>query len=168
MPCACKVPAPDFPTNCSWGPILWKILHGLADKYGTTVSKMFEKDQEILWPRFIEQTQKIIPCEECRDHYATYVKKNDPAILKTLPPEEAAAWIQNFYLTMHNKVNKYTEKPIFLEASLHETYANVNFQYEIKHFEALIKIVFHYNEVTLMSWMNWVRSLRALMSIYGL
>ena len=168
MPCACRVPAPDFPTNCSWGPILWKILHGLADKYGALVGKMYIVDQEVQWPRFIELTHKIIPCEECREHYEAFLRENHPSILKALAPADAALWVQNFFFRLHNQVNERTEKPIFDFADLHNTYANVNFQYEIKHFEALLKIVFRYNEVTLISWMNWVRSLRALMSIYGL
>jgi hypothetical protein len=168
MPCACRVPAPDFPTNSSWGPILWKILHGLAEKYGMLVSKMYEKDQQLTWPRFIEQTLKILPCEECREHYEIYLRQNNPSVLKNLVPADAATWIQNFFFKLHNEVNERNEKPVFDFANLHETYMNVNFQYEIKHFEALLKIVFKYNEVTLISWMNWVRSLRALMSIYGL
>ena len=168
MPCACKIPAPDFPTNCSWGPILWKILHGLADKYGKLTSKIFEKDEEVVWPRFIEQTAKILPCEECREHYGAYIKENNPIIVKTLPLTERATWIQNFYFNLHNQVNERNNKPLFALADLHTTYETINWQYEIKHFEALLKIVFKYNEVTLLSWMNWVRSLRSLMSIYGI
>ena len=34
MPCACRVPTPDYPANAAWGPILWQILHGIAEKAG--------------------------------------------------------------------------------------------------------------------------------------
>lgn len=168
MPCACAVPAPEFPTNCSWGPILWKILHGVAESYGKLISPIFIKDQELAWPRFIELTNKILPCKECREHYAEYLKLHNPSAIKTLSTTDAAAWVQNFYFNLHNEVNARNDKPVLDISQLDGLYSNVNFQYEIKHFETLIKIVFQYNEVTLMSWLNWVRSLRTLLSIYGI
>ena len=168
MPCACAVPAPDFPTNCEWGPILWKIFHGLAAKYGKLVSPIFQRDQEITWPRFIEQTLKILPCKECREHYKEYTEANSPVTLKTLSPDLQATWIQNFYFDLHNVVNVRSGKPVFAQTELQDTYKNINFSYEMKHFETLIKIVFRYNEVTYVAWMNWVRSVQTLISIYGL
>lgn len=168
MPCACKVPVPEFPTNCSWGPILWKILHGIAEKYGQIVSPIFLKEEEITWPRFITLTAKIIPCEDCRGHYNIYLANHNPLLLKKLSSTDAATWVQNFFFNLHNEVNTRSDKPLFDITELQSLYVNVNFQYEIKHFESILKIVFKYNEVTLISWMNWIRSLRTLISIYGL
>lgn len=168
MPCACSVPMPDFPTNCEWGPILWKILHGFANKYGKLVSPMYLKDQEITWPRFINQTLHILPCKECREHYKEYVHANNPAILKSLSPDAQATWIQDFFFNLHNQVNARNDKPLFEKSDLQTTYESINFGYQLKHFETLIKIVFRYNEVSYMSWVHWMRSFHTLVSIYGL
>ena len=168
MPCSCMIPLPNFPTNCEWGPILWRILHGLADKYGRLMYPAFIKEQEVSWPKFIEQTQHILPCKDCREHYKTYYKNNNPSILKTLTPEQQALWVQNFFFNLHNNINTENNKPLFDFSSLHTTYKNVNFMFEIKHFEKLLKIVFQYNEVSLLSWLNWLKTFRTIANIYGL
>ena len=32
MPCGCIIPIPEYPASAEWGPIIWNILHGLAEK----------------------------------------------------------------------------------------------------------------------------------------
>ena len=168
MGCSCMIPMPDFPTNCEWGPILWRILHGLADKYGRLVYPLFSKEQDISWPKFIEQTQFILPCKECREHYKEYYTKNIPSVLKKLSPDEQALWVQNYFFNLHNEINVRNNKPVFNFTDLHDTYKSVNYTFEIKHFEKLLKIVFQYNEVSLISWLNWLKSFRTIANIYGL
>ena len=168
MPCSCMIPMPNFPTNCEWGPILWRIIHGLADKYGRLMYPLFAKEQEIAWPKLIEQTQYILPCKDCREHYSTYYKKNNPSILKTLKPEQQALWVQNYFFNLHNEINIENNKPAFEFSNLHSTYNSVNYTFEIKHFEKLLKVVFQYNEVSLLSWLNWLKSFRTIANIYGL
>ena len=168
MPCSCMIPMPDFPTNCEWGPILWRILHGLADKHGRLMYPTFVKEQDIACPKFIEQTQYVLPCKECRAHYKTYFTKNNPSVLKSLTPEQKGIWIQNFFFNLHNEINVENSKPLFDISNLHSTYNNVNYTFEIKHFEKLLKIVFQYNEVSLLSWLNWLKTFRTIANIYGL
>jgi len=168
MVCSCMIPMPDFPTNCEWGPILWKILHGLADKYGRLMYPLFSKEQDISWLKLIEQTQYILPCKECRAHYKTYYTSNSPSVLKGLPSDQQALWVQNYFFNLHNEVNLRNDKPLFNFIDLHDTYKSVNYTFEIKHFEKLLKIVFQYNEVSLLAWLNWLKTFRTLANIYGL
>ena len=159
---------PDFPTNCEWGPILWKIFHGLANKHGNLVSPIFIRDEAIAWPRFMHQIAYILPCKECREHYNEYININNPAILKSLTPDAQSAWVKDFFFNLHNQVNVRNDKPLFEKSNLQTTYESINFDYQLKHFETLIQIVFRHNEVSYLSWSNWVRSTRNLISIYGL
>ena len=168
MPCACLLPAPNFPTNCEWGPILWRILHGLADKYGRLMSPLFLKEEEIGWYNLITDTLKILPCKECKTHYKTYLDSHNPGIIKTLPYDQQKVWVQRFFYELHQEINIDNNKPNIDFDKLHDLYNNVNFQYEFKHFEKLLKIVFQYNEVTLFSWQKWIKSFRTLISIYGI
>lgn len=169
MPCACSAPFPDFPTTCSWGPILWKILHGLANHYGQLTSPMYIKDQEITWPRLLEQTAKILPCKDCREHYTKYLATRPSTTLQGMTPTEAGPWIKHFFFDLHNDINRWSQKPeAMIDILDTPLYTAVNFNYELKHFEALLKIVFQYNEVTYLAWLHWVRSIRMLLSIYGL
>lgn len=168
MPCACTIPVPNYPTNCEWGPILWKLLHGLANKYGKVISPLFLKEQELFWQKLFHETLHILPCKECREHYKTYLDNNNPSILKTLSPQEQIHWVQMFFFTLHNEINVRNNKPLFEFDALHDLYKNVSFRFTIKHYEKLLKIVFQYNEVSLLSWLNWIKHFRSLMGIYGL
>jgi hypothetical protein len=159
---------PDFPTNCEWGPILWRILHGLAEHYGKLMYPLFLKEEENAWPKFIEQTQYILPCKECREHYKDYYLKNKPSILKNLSSEQKGVWIKNYFFNLHNEVNIRNDKSLFEYSNLHNTYKNINYTFEIKHFEKLLKVVFQYNEVSLLSWLNWIKTFRTIANIYGL
>jgi len=159
---------PDFPTNCEWGPILWRIIHGLAENYGNLMHPLFSKEEEIAWPKFIEQIQHILPCKECRQHYKDYYIKNKPSSLKKLSSTEQKIWIKNYFFNLHNEINIRNDKPLFDYSNLNTTYKNINYTFEIKHFEKLLKVVFQYNEVTLISWLNWIKTFRSIANIYGL
>lgn len=168
MPCSCLLPIPDFPTNCEWGPIIWRILHGISLQYGKLMSPTYAKEQTIFWTNFINQTLHILPCKECKQHYKEYIKIHNPNIIKTLTPDQQKLWVQNFFFNLHNEVNVRNDKPLFEFQMLESTYKNINYTFEIKHYEKLLKIIFQYNEVTMLSWLNWVRSFRSIAGIYGI
>jgi hypothetical protein len=168
MVCACKIPIPNFPLNNDWGPILWRLLHGIADKYGSLMSPLFAKEQEIYWINLINDTQKILPCKECKEHYKLYLSHNNPNIIKTLSPSNQQLWVQNFFFNLHNEVNTSNNKPLFNFSDLHNTYKNENFMFDLKHYEKLLNIIFQYNEVSLFSWRSWNKNFKSLQSIYGL
>ena len=162
------IPIPNFPTNCEWGPILWRLLHGIADKYGKLMSPLFLKEQELSWVNLINDTLKILPCKDCREHYKIYLFNNNPKIIKTLPFNEQTLWVQNFFFNLHNEINASNNKPLLDFKDLHDTSKNVNFFFDLKHFEKLLTIVFRYNEVSLFSWRSWLKNFKTLQSIYGL
>lgn len=168
MVCSCMIPVPNFPTNCEWGPILWKLLQGMADKYGKLITPLFSKEEETSWPNLINLTLKILPCKECREHYKEFLSKHNPSIIKTLPTDQQSLWVQNFFWNLHNQVNIRNNKDIIDFSQLHNIYKNVNFRYELKHYEKLLTIVFRYNEVSLFSWRDWLKNFKTLESIYGL
>lgn len=168
MPCACLIPVPNFPTNCEWGPILWRLLHGLADKYGKIVSPLFKQEENIAWINLIGETLKILPCKECKTHYKTYLDSHPTSYLKTLSNDAKGVWIQTFFWELHNEVDLRNEKPTLEFEKLHDLYKSVNFLFELKHFEKMLNIVFQYNEVTILSWQNWMKSFRRLTSVYGI
>lgn len=162
------IPMPNFPTNCEWGPILWRLLHGLADKYGRLMSPLYEKEQSIAWPILIIETQKILPCKDCRENYKQYLTLHNPNILKTLNANDQQLWVQNFFWDLHNKKNLENNKSIIPFDQLHNLYNNENFLFDLKHFEKLLIVVFRYNEVSLFSWKNWLKQFKMIQSIYGL
>ena len=168
MPCSCKIPMPDFPTNCDWGPIIWRLLHGVAEKYGKLMSPLFAIEEQIAWIKLLNETEKILPCKECKAHYKEYVRLHNPDILKTMPNNDRGLWIQRFFFNLHNEINVRNNIPLFEFENLSITYKNVNYNYNIKNYEKLLKIIFTYNEVGIVSWKSWLRHFSQLLSIYGL
>jgi len=49
-----------------WGPPMWKLLHSMAEKAGTSVLQV---DEKRAWISFLRLTEGILPCPMCRDHY---------------------------------------------------------------------------------------------------
>ena len=45
MPCACQLPPEIYPDAAEWGPILWNILHGTAERVGTAIVKLYQNDE---------------------------------------------------------------------------------------------------------------------------
>jgi len=101
MPCACQTPVPNYPETADWGPILWKILHGLAEKSGQGIIK---GDEIREWLKFIKVTGDMLPCEICRGHYQTFLRNNSLQITN-LEPTQLNIWIKSFFWNLHNQVN---------------------------------------------------------------
>ena len=58
MPCACQIPVPQYPDTADWGPILWRILHGLAERAGKA---SLPADEIREWQKFIKLTGEMLP-----------------------------------------------------------------------------------------------------------
>ena len=109
MPCACLIPIPDYPDNADWGPIMWKILHGLADKAGQGIIK---GDEIREWQKFIKITGEVLPCDICRTHYQTFLKANPTTELTTLPLAQTNTWIKTWFWNLHNEITTAKGHPI--------------------------------------------------------
>lgn len=45
MPCACRTPVINYPDNVDWGPLFWKLLHGLAEYAGKQNDSVLRADE---------------------------------------------------------------------------------------------------------------------------
>ena len=92
-------PAPSQPTynaeTTVWGPMLWKVLHTLAE---------FNTDAA-LWNELITQLTKDIPCVICRTHFTAYIQSQPITSFDTVT-------LINWFFTLHNTVNQRTNKPV--------------------------------------------------------
>ena len=96
-----------MPLPSVWGPVAWRILHGIGAKAGTIQNPKMKIDEnrEALW--LMSHLEYIIPCPECRQHILAYRKKTG------LPSfsGEIGIWLFNF----HNAVNERLGKPTVTE-----------------------------------------------------
>ena len=51
-----------------WGPILWKYLHCLAEKMGTSGNTIVDTDQANYMETLLTTLHLIIPCTVCQTH----------------------------------------------------------------------------------------------------
>jgi hypothetical protein len=83
-----------------WGPIAWKLLHGMGARAGKGPEKLKKDEQrEILW--LLKNLESIIPCEECRKHIGFYKKDSFPK-----SSEEVGAWIWTFHEAVNERLGK--------------------------------------------------------------
>lgn len=49
-----------------WGPHIWKVLHSMAERAGTSVTEL---DEIRAWINVLRLTEGVLPCAMCRAHY---------------------------------------------------------------------------------------------------
>lgn len=92
-----------------WGPLLWRLFHNLAELSN-------RRDIPVLWPKLLQLTAALMPCEACRSHLAATLRSRPffkisrvdlitgPAVQKQI---RAELW------RLHNEVNTRLGKPVF-------------------------------------------------------
>jgi hypothetical protein len=106
MPCACqKNPKPELPTDTEWGPVLWTLLHGLAERSGRIMYINHRKDEALAWNKMMNILYYVLPCEECKGHYIQYIKDNPFPVLIEMPYENIRQAIREWLWKLHNNVN---------------------------------------------------------------
>ena len=87
----------SFLSKSIWGPACWTTMHAFACSV--------EEDSVEDFKAFLKSAMKLIPCLECRNHYADYIKKCDPEIY-VIDMESAS----RFVFDLHNYVNARLKK----------------------------------------------------------
>jgi hypothetical protein len=162
MPCACKKDIPDYPGTEEWGPILWKILHGLAEKIGTAPSL----DEELReWKRLLTFTVDIIPCDVCKKHYKQVLQDRPIGGILKMNAPEASTFLRTWLWTLHNEINVDNSKPElpFTDLSM---YSTVDIRDMFWRFEPVMKLAVTKSGLGYISWQKWFASARMLASFY--
>ncbi len=167
MPCACKVPAEKYPENAEWGPIMWRVLHSLAERAGVQANVLLRDDERRVWENLMTKVQDTIPCDICRDHYGRWLAAYPPSALLTMPYEAVGPWIRRWFFALHNEVNEGNDKPLFREEELSAMYKTMSITQSWKALEPVIKKAITLNGVPLLAWKRWVNCVRQLQGLYG-
>ena len=168
MPCKCRLPIEEYPEASEWGPILWSLLHGLAEHAGRPVTPLYAEDERHNWLQFFRQTGEIIPCPTCKEHYIAYLKENPVDALKTMHPEEFREWIRTWFWDIHQWVNEQLEKPSFPKESLSPTYASLALRQRLRHLDAPLRKAITLSGQNAKKFQDWKSRYLMLLSIFGL
>jgi hypothetical protein len=88
---------------CMWGPALWHFLHVISFNYPNDPT---EQEKNSMY-QFMMSLGQVLPCPECRDHYA----QNTSGLRDALGSKsDFSLYMYNF----HNMVNVQTGKKITL------------------------------------------------------
>ena len=159
MPCNCRKPQEDYPENKEWGPLLWAVLHGLAEKAGKS-NPLFLHEELYGWLIILKELQYIIPCPDCREHYKEYYLANP--LTKTNIIDNIRVWLFN----LHNKVNYRKDVDPFSIELLSQTYSASQIKGNIIGLKKKMDIVIVLRGVTLNHWNQWYTKVMKLHSYY--
>jgi hypothetical protein len=98
-----------------WGPILWKYLHILAERIGTG-NAIIDTDQSNYMETLLTMLPLIIPCTECQEHTATYMKYNPVPSLKGLYKNDLREAVRNWLFLFHNEIRIRKEQSIIVDS----------------------------------------------------
>ena len=168
MPCSCQIPGPAYPENREWGPFVWSILHGMAERATRIITPLYEKDERRAWIGLLQATGPMLPCSDCREHYAQWIKEHPVTGILQLQNNQLRDWISRWVYDLHQNVNNRLGKTGILFEELTPRYGSVNITMDFKLFEMIEKRAIQQQGVNLKAWLEWVKQYRTLTSVYGL
>ena len=166
MPCACKNPQPDYPETDNWGPVLWAILHALAEHSTKLILPSYRDDEKRQWVNIINGLPKIIPCTKCREHAEVWILLHPTTPIKTMSDSELHEWLVNWVYDFHESVNARTDKMPFDKSWLSYTYGNVSILGALKRLKPFIEVSIRLSGLTLLPWQKWNGCIIMLNSFY--
>lgn len=173
MPCSCRIPAEKYPETADWGPLFWRLLHGLAEHAGSlgsggsTAMDVLRGDEIRTWILVLTMLQQTLPCDVCTKHYGEWLAEHNPSTLTGLSYGEIGPWIRNYLWSLHNEVNEGNDKPVFPFEALGSTYKGTDITKTWKQLEPVILRAIKLNGLTLFPWKKWLGHVRMLQGIYG-
>jgi hypothetical protein len=168
MPCACRAPVEKYPETADWGPLFWKLLHGLAELAGKQTDPILRGDEVRLWIQLIEKIQATLPCDVCRDHYGRWIATKPPSVLSSLSYTEVGIWIRQYWFLLHNEINEGNDKKVIEFSEVGLLYKGVNITASWRALEPVMKRAIQLSGISLLPWKNWLAIVRKLQGIYGI
>lgn len=97
-----------------WGPTLWSYLHALAERLGTSGSSIVDTDQATYMELLLQYLPRILPCNECQQHAATYIANHPPPALKGLYRDALRLTARQWLFDFHQAVRQEKGQPTIL------------------------------------------------------
>ena len=108
-------PSPDSSIVVEeWGPILWKYLHCLAEKIGTSGSTVVDTDQANYMETILSMIHLVIPCTTCQAHASAYIAANPIPSLRGLYGAQLRDTIRAWLFLFHNSVRSSKQQEIMV------------------------------------------------------
>lgn len=163
------MPPEIYPDASEWGPILWSILHGLAERAGGVVTPLYREDERRAWIVFIKAVGAMIPCPSCKEHYDVYLKENPvEKDLKDLPYDGIREYVRKWFWELHNWVNESYKKPLFPYENLSATFGRTPIRQNLKDLDAPLRRAIRLRAGQFFGYNDFIKHGKTLMSVLGI
>ncbi len=115
-----------MPSNREWGPFLWTILHGLAERLGRQPNELMASDEAREMVLVLKGVELIMPCEKCRAHFHDYRMKHPVDTFATKRGEHLRYTVREWLWQLHELVNERNGAASFSIEQLTPTYRDAN------------------------------------------
>jgi hypothetical protein len=169
MPCACRLPPELYPDSSEWGPILWTLLHGLAERVGGVSFPLFRDDERRYWIQLHAALGKMIPCPSCKDHYDSYLREHPvDKVLLELPYEALQPYVRTWFWELHNWVNESHGKPLYPLESMRPTYKDTNIRRTMRALDIPMKKAIRVRGGQQIGYTEFIKWVNMLCALYGI
>lgn len=152
----------------SWGPPLWRILHGLAECLGNQSVAMLATDEahEIIF--LLRDVEKIMPCQLCRGHYREWRKNHPLEDIDKLRGHMLKTGVRKWVYDLHETVNvsRGIQSGISLE-QIPDMYKSVDLRNAWEEYFTKVKLSTEIGLVSQTTLQNFHRRLGMLRKIVG-
>jgi hypothetical protein len=91
--------------NEIWGPLLWDILHRIAEQVGKTKPAIVQTDEVQKWIQMMKTVENSMPCALCRNHYKEWLTKHPLNALSNLRGVAFREAARKYLWQLHENVN---------------------------------------------------------------
>lgn len=151
-----------MPEKHEWGPLYWKLLHGMAEYSGKFQSIILQNDERAYWKKLLTTLEGVLPCKECRQHAHEYILTHPVQIPDD--PADVHTYIKMWLYEFHEDVNRRLGKPSFpytrrgRETSLLTAFSQL---------DALLSVAIHPFSFSHLSWKKWANTAKILLNMYS-
>lgn len=163
------LPPEIYPEAAEWGPLFWRLLHGIAERVGTTSIALYQADERRALAGLFKSLAKTIPCPSCSDHYESYLREHPvEKNLKELPYASLQEYVKRWFWELHNWVNESYGKPTFSYEDLAATYKGVNLRQTLREVDPPMRRAIRIRSGQLMAYTEFTKYCLSLFSYFGL
>ena len=168
MVCPCNLPTEIYPGSEEWGPLLWKLLHGLAERAGKLITPVYAEEERHSWSVFFKMTSDIIPCHICKEHFRIYLKEHPVDAVKKMPTNQIRTYVKHWFWEVHEWVNMTLSKPGFPESDLEAAYATLALRPVLTALDGPMTRAIRVSGNNNKKYSEWKGKYISMLSIYGL
>ena len=169
MPCACLLPPEIYPDASEWGPLLWTVLHGLAERVGSSPFPQYYGDERRALVKVFKTLEKVIPCPSCKEHYEVYLREHPvDKTIKDIFQGELNGYVKKWFWELHNWVNESLGRPEFPYENLTLAYRSVNIREYMTKLDVPMRRAIRVRSGQLLAYTEFVKQVNILLSLYGL